>query len=102
MKNIYIGNVSHQASEQQVRQLFEQYGKVNSVRLMTDKITNKPRGFGFIVMADDAEAQNAINALNDTDFMGRPLKVNEARPQQPRTQSSYNSRPRNNYNNNRY
>ena len=78
--NIYVGNLSFDAGESDVRQLFEAHGQVASVSIIEDKFTGRPRGFAFVEMAQDAEAQAAIAALNGKDFKGRPLTVNEARP----------------------
>jgi RNA recognition motif-containing protein len=72
------------ATEQQVSDLFAQHGTVVSVRIMTDKFTGQSRGFGFVEMSSDAEAQAAISALNGAQMGGRTLTVNEARPQEPR------------------
>lgn len=78
--NIYVGNIAHASTEAGLKQLFEQYGSVVSVRFIMDKITGKPRGFAFVEMANDAEATNAIETLNGSEFDGRPLRVNQAQP----------------------
>lgn len=78
--NIYVGNLSFDAVESDVRALFEAHGQVASVSIIEDKFTGRPRGFAFVEMATDAEAQAAIAALNGKDLKGRPLTVNEARP----------------------
>lgn len=78
MKTIYVGNLPFSASEDQIRQLFEQYGKVQSVKLVSDRETGRPRGFGFVEM-DGSEADTAITALNGQQFGGRSLRINEAR-----------------------
>jgi RNA recognition motif-containing protein len=78
--NIYVGNLSFDAGESDVRALFEAYGAVTSVSIIEDKFTGRPRGFSFVEMAQDTEAQAAIAALNGKDLKGRPLTVNEARP----------------------
>jgi RNA recognition motif-containing protein len=83
MKTIYVGNLPFSASEDQIRQLFEQYGKVQSVKLVTDRETGRPRGFGFVEM-DGSEADNAISALNGQQFGGRSLRINEARERSDR------------------
>lgn len=88
-KNIYVGNLPHASTDQAVKALFEQYGAVTSVTLISDRFTGKPRGFGFVVMPNDAEAQSAISALNGTDFQGRRITVNEANPRQPRQSSEF-------------
>lgn len=78
MKTIYVGNLPFSASEDQIRQLFEQYGKVQSVKLVSDRDTGRPRGFGFVEM-EGADADTAIAALNGQQFGGRSLRINEAR-----------------------
>jgi RNA recognition motif-containing protein len=85
MTTIYVGNLPFNATEQDVRVLFERHGKVDSVKLINDRETGKPRGFGFVDMPS-GEAQSAIQALNGFQMNGRPLRVNEAqeRPQRPR------------------
>ncbi len=83
MKKIYVGNLPFSATEGELKELFEQYGSVTSINLITDRDTGRFRGFGFIEM-DEADADSAIKALNDQDFGGRPLRVNEARDRQPR------------------
>ncbi|MCH7528213.1 MAG: RNA-binding protein [Candidatus Marinimicrobia bacterium] len=83
MKKIYVGNLPFSATEGEIKELFEQHGSVTSVNLITDRDTGRFRGFGFIEM-DEADADTAIKALNDQDFGGRPLRVNEARDRQPR------------------
>lgn len=77
MKSIYVGNLPFSANEDEIRGLFEQYGTVNSVKLINDRETGKPRGFGFVEMDDDA-ALSAIEALNGSQYGGRPLRINEA------------------------
>jgi RNA recognition motif-containing protein len=83
MKNIYVGNLPWSSTEEDVRAAFERYGEVQSVKLITDRVTGRPRGFGFVEM-DDAGGEEAINALDGTDFGGRNIKVNEARPKTDR------------------
>ncbi len=82
-QRIYIGNLSYESTEDQVRDLFSQHGEVVSCALPTDRETGRPRGFGFIEMSSD-DAAKAIQALNGTDFGGRSLNVNEARPREDR------------------
>ena len=86
-KSIYVGNLPWSATEEQIRNLFSQYGTVNSVNLITDRETGRARGFGFVEMAA-ADAAGAIEALDGTSLEGRNLKVNEAQPRAPR-QSRY-------------
>lgn len=80
MKNIFVGNLDFGATEESVRSLFEEYGAVERVSVMTDRDTGRSRGFAFVEMTNAEEADKAINALNGTDFGGRALNVNEARP----------------------
>ena len=84
MKNIFVGNLNYNASEEAVRALFEQYGTVNSARIMTDRETGRSRGFAFVEMANEAEADQAIAALNGYKLDDRALNVNEARPKPDR------------------
>jgi RNA recognition motif-containing protein len=81
MTTIYVGNLPFTATEQDVRSLFEQHGKVDSVKLINDRDTGRPRGFGFVDMPQ-GEAQGAIQALNGYSMSGRPLRVNEAQERQ--------------------
>ena len=82
---IYVGGLPYSATEQQLSDLFAAHGAVASARIITDKFTGQSRGFGFVEMSSDAEAQAAITALNGSEMGGRTLTVNEARPQDPRT-----------------
>lgn len=84
MTNIFVGNLSFQATEQEVRSLFEQYGSVERVSLVTDRETGRARGFGFVEMSESAAAERAIAELNGRDLDGRALNVNEARPREER------------------
>jgi len=84
MKNIYVGNLSFDASEDQVRSLFEAYGAVDKVSIVTDRDTGQPRGFAFVEMTDDDAATKAMEALNGTSLGGRNLNINEARPKTDR------------------
>ncbi|MFP4213615.1 MAG: RNA recognition motif domain-containing protein [Desulfohalobiaceae bacterium] len=79
MKKMYVGNLPFSSSEEDVQKLFSQFGTVESVNLIEDRQTGRPRGFGFVEM-DTAAADSAISALDGTDFGGRTLKVNEAKP----------------------
>ncbi|WP_104749049.1 RNA recognition motif domain-containing protein [Helicobacter cynogastricus] len=79
MKNIYVGNLVYSATEQEVEELFSQFGVVRSVKLIQDRETKRPKGFGFVEM-EDADALKAISALDNTDFMGRTIRVTEANP----------------------
>ena len=82
--NIYVGNISYTTSEDDLRDLFARYGEVTAVRVITDRDTGRSKGFGFVEMTDDDQAKEAISALDSKDFMGRDVKVNEARPREPR------------------
>jgi cold-inducible RNA-binding protein len=85
VKNIFVGNLKFDATEESVRSLFEQYGAVNSARIMTDRDTGRSRGFAFVEMANENEAEQAISALNGYMMDGRALNVNEARPKPERS-----------------
>lgn len=78
--NIFVSNINFRAREEDLKQLFSQYGEVTSVKILKDRETNRSRGFGFVEMADDAGAQAAIAAINGVDFQGRNLVVKEALP----------------------
>jgi cold-inducible RNA-binding protein len=80
MGKIYVGNCSFDVTEQQLKDVFTAYGEVNSVNVITDRDTGRPRGFAFVEMADSASAQAAIRGVNGTDLGGRTLNVNEAKP----------------------
>ncbi len=82
--NIYVGNLPFNMTEAEFRETFEAYGEVSSANLIMDRETGRPRGFGFVEMANDTEAQEAINALNGTEVGGRELRVNEAKPREKR------------------
>ncbi len=83
MTNIYVGNLPWNSTEEDVRAMFEQYGSVSSVKLVSDRETGKPRGFGFVEMEDEG-AQAAIEALDGSDVGGRSIKVNVAKPRNDR------------------
>ena len=78
--NIYVGNISWNLKDQDLANLFASYGEVTSAKIVTDKFTNRSKGFGFVEMADDAAAQAAIAALNGSEVDGRNIVVNESRP----------------------
>jgi cold-inducible RNA-binding protein len=84
MKNIFVGNLSYRATEDSVRAMFEAYGQVDRVSLVTDRDTGQPRGFGFVEMSVNAEADRAIAELNGRELDGRALNINEARPKEER------------------
>lgn len=87
-KKLYVGNISFQASEDDLKDLFSKAGEVVSAKLITDAATGRARGFGFIEMSSDAEAQKAISMLNGTSFMERNIIVSEAKPQERRERGS--------------
>ncbi len=78
--NIYIGNLSYNVKESDLKEVMEDYGAVSSVKLIIDKMTNRSKGFAFVEMDDDAEAKKAINDLNGAEYAGRPMVVKEALP----------------------
>jgi len=78
--NIYVGNLPYRTSDEDLNALFAPFGEVESARVITDRETGRSRGFGFVEMADDEQALAAIEGLNGSDFQGRPLTVNQARP----------------------
>ncbi len=82
--NIYVGNLAYTATEETLKQLFEEFGQVTTAKIITDKFTGSSRGFGFIEMLSEEEGQQAITELNGKDFEGRNLTVNEARPRESR------------------
>ncbi|MDZ8024190.1 MAG: RNA recognition motif domain-containing protein [Nostoc sp. SerVER01] len=89
--SIYIGNLSYQVTEDDLRRAFAEYGTVARVQLPTDRETGKPRGFAFVEMQTDAEEQAAIEALDGAEWMGRDLRVNKAKPREERSNSSRGS-----------
>ena len=84
-KRIYVGNLPYGATEDELRELFGEHGKVSSVDILLDRNTGRSRGFGFVEM-DDADADKAIDALNGKDMDGRPLRVNEAKERRERSE----------------
>ena len=84
MKNIFVGNLNFNTSEDELRQMFAPYGQVDRVSIMTDRDTGRSRGFGFVEMANAEEGDKAIAALNGTNIGGRTLNINEARPKSDR------------------
>jgi RNA recognition motif-containing protein len=83
-KKIYVANISYTATEQDIRDLFSEYGEVVSVKIITDKFTGQSKGFGFVEMESESDAQKTISELNGKPFMGKTLALAEAKPQQPR------------------
>ena len=82
--NIFVGNLAYTATDHDLRQLFEQYGVVDKVNLITDRDTGRPRGFGFVEMPDSQAARAAIQGLQGKELAGRAITVNEAKPREPR------------------
>ena len=87
--NIYIGNLSYQASEEDLRELFGEFGQIENVKIITDRETGRSKGFGFIEMQNDAEAEESIEELNGVMFQNRELVVNKARPRRERPKRRY-------------
>jgi cold-inducible RNA-binding protein len=84
VKNIFVGNLSFNTGEDELRQLFEAYGQVDRVSILTDRETGRSRGFGFVEMGNSEEGEKAIAGLNGSQFGGRAINVNEARPKAER------------------
>ena len=78
--NIYVGNLSYEVTEEDLKESFEVFGEVEIVKVIKDNYTGRSKGFGFVEMSDNADAQSAINGLNDKELKGRTVKVNTARP----------------------
>ena len=87
MKKLYVGNLSYQTTDEDLMELFSEYGEVASATIIRDKFTKQSKGFGFVEMANDDEAFNAIKSTDGVDFNGRNLKVSEARERAPRENS---------------
>jgi RNA recognition motif-containing protein len=88
-KNIYVGNLAWEVTADELLGLFQQHGNVARAQVITDRETGRSRGFGFVEMGNDEEAQKAIDALNNTPYKGRPLTVNEAKPREERGGGGY-------------
>lgn len=91
--NIYVGNLDRQANENELKQLFTEFGEVRSVKIIKDNTSGEPRGFAFVEMGDEASGSKAIKALDSKEFANRRLKVNEAKPKtaSPRVYNSFSS-----------
>lgn len=89
---IYVGNMSYQTTEEGLRELFAQYGEVNSVKIITDRETGRAKGFAFVGMDDNGAASTAIEELNGQEYEGRTLKINEAKPREERPKRNFNNR----------
>ena len=83
--NIYVSNLNYRTESESLEQLFAEYGEVTSAKVITDRESGRSRGFGFVEMPNDAEGQKAIDELNNTDFEGKTITVNVARPREERT-----------------
>jgi len=83
-KKLYVGNLSYETTDEKLKEIFSEVGAVDSASVLVDRMTGRSRGFGFVEMSSDDEAQTAIDTLNGKDVDGRKLTVNEARPQEPR------------------
>ncbi len=89
---IYVGNMSYDTTEETLKELFSQYGEVNSVKIITDRETGRAKGFGFISMENNEDGQKAIDELNGKEVDGRTLKVNEAKPKEDRPKRNFDNR----------
>ena len=90
--NIYVSNIAFKATDNDLRELFEQHGEVSSAKIIMDKLTQRSRGFGFVEMPDNESAQQALSELNNFNFLGKDLSVSEARPKTDAPRSGgYNS-----------
>jgi RNA recognition motif-containing protein len=87
--SIYVGNLSYQATQEDITTIFSEYGTVKRVQLPTDRETGRPRGFGFVEMSTDDEETAAIDALDGAEWMGRDLKVNKAKPREERPSGNF-------------
>jgi len=86
--NIFVGNLAFNATDHDLRQLFEQYGVVDKINVITDRDTGRSKGFGFVEMPDSAASKAAMQGLNGKELEGRALTVNEAKPREPRRETS--------------
>ena len=91
-KKLFVGNLPYEATEDQLKEAFSAHGTVESVRIITDKFSGRSKGFAFIEMSSEDEAQACIDKLNNSDFSGRSIIVNEARPMEPRNNRDNNRR----------
>ena len=89
--SVYIGNLSYDVTQDDLKQVFEDYGTVSRVSLPMDRETNRPRGFAFVDMSSKEEESAAIEALNEAEWLGRTLRVNEAKPREKRSNASWGS-----------
>jgi RNA recognition motif-containing protein len=84
--NIYVGNLPYSVTEEELREIFSEFGEVASVNVITDKYSGQSKGFGFVEMENNSEADEAIKALNESSLKGRNIKVNQAKPREKRPQ----------------
>jgi RNA recognition motif-containing protein len=89
---IYVGNMSYGTTQEGIEELFAQFGEVNTVKLISDRETGRAKGFGFVTMDNDAEANKAIEELNGKEYDCRTLRINEAKPKEDRPRREFNSR----------
>ncbi len=99
-KKLYVGNLNYKCTDDELAELFTPYGAVESARIITDRESGRSKGFGFVEMENDDEANNAVNELNKRDYGGRPLTVNEARPRESNPDRGFNNKREGGYNNN--
>lgn len=90
--NIYVANIPFKSTDADLKELFQQHGEVTSAKIVIDKLTNRSRGFGFVEMPDNSAAKKAIDDLNGSDFEGKTLVVNEARPKTDSQRGGYGNR----------
>lgn len=88
-KKLYVGSISFQATENELKDIFSKIGEVESVKIISDTYTGRSKGFGFVEMVSEEDAHKAIESLNGTTFLNRPIVVNEAKPQRPREGRSF-------------
>ncbi|MDR2808930.1 MAG: RNA-binding protein [Tannerellaceae bacterium] len=100
--NIYVSNLNFSTTSESLQDLFAEYGEVDSAKIITDRETGRSRGFGFVEMSDNRAGQKAIDELNETDFEGKTISVNIARPKKERSSGGYNRGGGGGYNRNRY
>ncbi|MCD7963707.1 MAG: RNA-binding protein [Rikenellaceae bacterium] len=100
--NIYISNLNFRTEKESLQALFEQYGEVSSANIITDRETGRSRGFGFVEMTSDSDAQEAIDSLNETDFEGKTINVSVAKPRPERNSGGYNRGGNGGFNKRRY
>jgi RNA recognition motif-containing protein len=94
--DIYVGNLNYKIEEDVIKEIFEEYGEVSSVKIVTDSVTRRSKGFAFVTMSNEGEASQAIEELNEGELMGRKIVVNQARPKSENGGSERGSRGRSN------